>query len=192
MKLCDLNTEMLAIFSKYGKMAKNRHMGYPHQWKIKIVDTSDDLGYCELRNKKIVLSKWMIENCSEYQILDTLRHEVAHALAGVELSANGRRIVHGKTWKSFARLVGAKPKATVSSAELGIKVEPKESKYKIIYCNKNGIIENVSSCNRKLKELGYREMANRPETEGNLWHVLTEDFNQYNNDHTEMMKHTFR
>lgn len=47
-----------------------------------------------------------IDNVAEVEIRDTIRHELAHVLAGIEAG-------HGPVWKGYARRIGARPVACV-------------------------------------------------------------------------------
>lgn len=60
------------------------------------------LGLCVHRRKLIRLSGAYIELNAADEVLDTVRHEIAHALVG---PGHG----HGPVWKRMAVAVGAKP-----------------------------------------------------------------------------------
>lgn len=61
------------------------------------------LGMCNYRDKTIQLSAWVLEKCPE-RAVNTIRHEVAHALVGY-----GHR--HNHIWKAAAIKLGANPVA---------------------------------------------------------------------------------
>jgi|SRR6187431_381550 len=67
------------------------------------------LGYCEYDSRTIALSRTLTLVNEPDQIEDTIRHEIAHAIAG----AHAR---HGKEWKSVARRLGAVPRAAAQGA----------------------------------------------------------------------------
>jgi predicted SprT family Zn-dependent metalloprotease len=72
-------------------------------WQVKICDRSKrTLGLCDYRKKEIRLGRWMFQHLSDDEIVDTIRHEVAHVLAG-------DRAGHGYVWRQYARQLGAKP-----------------------------------------------------------------------------------
>lgn len=52
---------------------------------------------------EVVISESLLA-CGLEQVIDTLRHEAAHAVAGLEAK-------HGPVWKATARRLGATPKA---------------------------------------------------------------------------------
>lgn len=62
------------------------------------------LGKCDMYQKKITISKpWAVNNLQEEHILiDTVLHEIAHAIA-YEMYGDGG---HGKAWKMVCRLIG--------------------------------------------------------------------------------------
>lgn len=69
---------------------------------------------------EITISSWVWEHNdinkpeTQTQLLDTLRHEVAHALVGPEAD-------HGYLWRQKCREIGANPERTVSMNQSGIK-----------------------------------------------------------------------
>ena len=82
-------------------------------WKLVIDKRSTQrLGCCNYVKKVISLSAWLVDlNGPDHpEVIDTLRHEVAHVLAGP-------RHNHDLLWKSYAVELGAMPKATVCPKE---------------------------------------------------------------------------
>lgn len=63
-------------------------------------------GYCSYTTKQIYLSKPYVEAATEEDILDTIKHEIAHIIAGPKAG-------HGPKWKRVCLRVGAMPKRTV-------------------------------------------------------------------------------
>lgn len=59
-------------------------------------------GQTNFRRRRITLSRHLMPLCSEGQVVDTILHEIAHALAGPDHG-------HDLTWKRVALAVGAKP-----------------------------------------------------------------------------------
>lgn len=59
-------------------------------------------GLCDYRKKEISLSIYYVEVGTEAQIINTILHELAHALAGPGTN-------HGEVWKRMCRKVGANP-----------------------------------------------------------------------------------
>lgn len=72
-------------------------------WKGSIVQSDKFLGMCIYRDKKIVLSALHVDTFPDWEIRDTILHEIAHALCGPGTG-------HGEAWKMKASLLGANPK----------------------------------------------------------------------------------
>jgi predicted SprT family Zn-dependent metalloprotease len=70
-------------------------------------------GACHYRPRKITMSAWHVTHSSWDQVRNTLRHEVAHVLAGPFAG-------HGDMWKREAIRVGAVPKACFSQNDEGM------------------------------------------------------------------------
>lgn len=60
------------------------------------------LGQCRPRLRQIGLSKQVLTRCRWEEIVDTILHEIAHALVG---AGHG----HDEVWKAKCREIGAKP-----------------------------------------------------------------------------------
>ena len=75
-------------------------------------------GVCNYKLKKIILSKPLTEVETEKQVLDTIRHEIAHALtpgAG-----------HGYQWKAWAMKIGASTDRCATFSEgVELNIDPK-------------------------------------------------------------------
>lgn len=65
-------------------------------------------GRCAYGMRRITLSRALVLLNDEPQVLDTIRHEVAHALVGPGVG-------HGPRWRAKAREVGAAPEACYSA-----------------------------------------------------------------------------
>ena len=72
-------------------------------YECKITDSLSYLGQCDCYKKEIRISKFFLECYSYQQSLDTIRHELAHAL-----SPHAEQ--HGKIWKENFLLVGGCPR----------------------------------------------------------------------------------
>lgn len=66
------------------------------------------LGVCKYRAKRIEIAEYYAANSPRETVVDTLLHEIAHALAG-------SRAGHGPAWKAIAKRLGATPRACESS-----------------------------------------------------------------------------
>ena len=81
-----------------------------HGWTFGLAETKRRLGVCKYRQKRIEIAEYYARNSPEESVLDTLRHEIAHALAGPAAK-------HGPKWKAVAVRLGATPSSCETSAE---------------------------------------------------------------------------
>ncbi len=90
------------------------------------------------------------------------------------------------------------PKATVPLKDLGngateqFSRKSRPYKYHIVYRDRNGGIEKVASCKKKLSRMHDRAMKGRPETHGRLWLVLVEDYEAYSEQPSKLMTKMFK
>ena len=68
-------------------------------WSVCLDDSMSRAGACKYRTKQISLARLFLRKASEQDILDTILHEIAHALAGVEHH-------HDAVWRKIAREIG--------------------------------------------------------------------------------------
>lgn len=81
-------------------------------WKF-VIDTrpkSRRLGQCRYMRREIALTGWYIDKNPDHLVVDTIKHEVAHALTG---PGHG----HDAKWKESCLIVGALPKACKDLSE---------------------------------------------------------------------------
>lgn len=81
-----------------------------HGWKFGLTGSKRQLGVCKFRSKRIEIAEFHARNNPPATGLDTLRHEIAHAIAGPGAK-------HGPAWKAVAIRVGAAPRACDNSDE---------------------------------------------------------------------------
>ncbi len=79
-----------------------------HGWTFGLAKTRRRLGACKFKSKRIEIAEYYARNSPEESVLDTLLHEIAHAIAG---PAAG----HGPAWKAVAARLGAIPRACDAS-----------------------------------------------------------------------------
>jgi predicted SprT family Zn-dependent metalloprotease len=79
-------------------------------WTFRLGRAKRRLGVCNHRYMRIEISAYYALNNSNESVLDTLLHEIAHAIAG---PAAG----HGPDWKAVAARLGATPRACDNSPE---------------------------------------------------------------------------
>jgi predicted SprT family Zn-dependent metalloprotease len=115
---------------------------YAPEWKFKWGRGKRQLGCCHYRTREISLSTYYVSVSDKSMISDTLRHEVAHILAGPGAG-------HGPIWKKYCLLVGAKP------LRCSKQVEGMPAKYlgKCPCCN------NIHKAHRMLKSMTRRFCA---------------------------------
>lgn len=79
-------------------------------WAFELSGAKRRLGVCKYRKKRIEISEYYARNNPAEAVLDTLLHEIAHALAGPEAK-------HGPAWKAVAIRIGATPRACDDSPD---------------------------------------------------------------------------
>jgi hypothetical protein len=77
-------------------------------WTFGLARTRRRLGACKYATKRIEIAAYYALHSPEASVLDTLRHEIAHALAG---PAAG----HGPEWRAWAVRLGATPRSCEST-----------------------------------------------------------------------------
>jgi len=81
-----------------------------HGWTFGLADTKRRLGVCKYGKKRIEIAEYYALNSPQESVLDTLLHEIAHAIAGPKAG-------HGPAWKAVALRIGATPRACDNSEE---------------------------------------------------------------------------
>ncbi len=76
-----------------------------HEWNLRFDESIRFLGKCNYRDKTVHLSRSHALDGKDTEIRDTILHEIAHALAGPKAR-------HGPKWKTIAKQIGAKPRAS--------------------------------------------------------------------------------
>lgn len=120
-------------------------------WRFDYDTAVRRFGCCKHRRKLITLSYEITKLNSEYEVVDTIRHEIAHALATM---LTGRKHGHNYIWKRYCLFVGADPTRCYDSKI----VATPERKYKgtcpnghVIYRHRLGKVRKSScaQCSRK-------------------------------------------
>ena len=70
-----------------------------HNWKFELSNRLKNFGVTYYSSKTIRISTQQINKHSQNETMDTILHEIAHALAGHEAG-------HGKVWKDIAKRIG--------------------------------------------------------------------------------------
>jgi predicted SprT family Zn-dependent metalloprotease len=79
-------------------------------WSFALSNSKRRLGVCKYKPKRIEIARYYAEHNPEAAVLDTLLHEIAHALAGHGAG-------HGPEWRAIAERIGATPKACDTSPD---------------------------------------------------------------------------
>lgn len=82
-----------------------------YSWSFKFDNARSRFGCCWFRKKCITLSRALVLLNEQAIVEDTLRHEIAHALAPP-------RSGHGAAWKAVCRRIGAKPECCYKVSEI--------------------------------------------------------------------------
>ena len=98
-QLCDeeLKKHNLWALGWRTNFTKSMTFNHPHGNNCK-----NFIAYCDHSSKRLVFSIPHLNARSEAELLDTIKHEVAHALAGHEAG-------HGEDWIKACEITGAKP-----------------------------------------------------------------------------------
>ena len=86
----------------YALRAFHRH-GLSRRWKFALGNSRQEYGSCDFSSRTIEVSRVFLKTATRKESIDTILHEIAHALAGTHL--------HNKKWKSIAERIGARPLA---------------------------------------------------------------------------------
>lgn len=82
-----------------------------YDWQFKFDTATKRFGVCKYTERTISMSRRLVQANTEAQCVDTVLHEIAHALVGY-----GHR--HGPVWKAKATELGARPEACYTTAEV--------------------------------------------------------------------------
>lgn len=79
-------------------------------WTFAFGSSKRRLGACKYRTRRIEIAEYYAAHSPDGHVLDTLRHEIAHALAGPKAG-------HGPAWRAVAVRLGAQPVACDRTGE---------------------------------------------------------------------------
>jgi predicted SprT family Zn-dependent metalloprotease len=135
------------------------------EWTLGYHNKRRSFGTCYFLSKRIMISRWHAVNDPEKHVLDTLRHEIAHALAGKDAG-------HGPEWKRWAVLVGATPERCMNHSDATECIRP-PGKY-VATCPTCGHVYNFyrkpkqltgwncKKCGKDRGKLVFREVEQKP------------------------------
>lgn len=75
-------------------------------WTAKINTNKRRLGVCKLDQRQIELSVYHVTESPEHKVLNTILHEIAHALVGIRYGKRDRRLYHDEVWRQKAIEIG--------------------------------------------------------------------------------------
>ncbi len=130
-------------------------------WNFSLDKAKRRGGACFFHKKLITLSIHHIELNDEAVLIDTLIHEVAHALAW-ELDQENS---HGAKWIKWVSILGG------SSAVTGKFNTPKAKWCLVLACHSNGTIEKVAVRHKRSRKIKSWYLRGRPSTQGMLYYL---------------------
>ncbi len=81
------------------------HNLFDEGWRFKLARGKNRIGSCHYKDKTIRISRYLIYMGTDAEVMETVKHEIAHAIVGP-------REGHGYKWRTAAMMVGAIPRAT--------------------------------------------------------------------------------
>lgn len=111
------------------------------------------LGRCFFFKQKIELSSAYVLLNTDEEVLDTIRHEIAHALAFLHDKEHG----HGRKWREWCIKTGANPSRTASGV-----VMPKK-KWQCCFVYKGVVVERTGWLSYRKSDISRRYIRGRKE-----------------------------
>ena len=84
-------------------------------WTGALDNAERRFGICRPAKKEISISRTLAALNPEEEVLDTILHEIAHALAAIE---TGENCGHDERWKAICRRIGARPERCYDGDEV--------------------------------------------------------------------------
>jgi predicted SprT family Zn-dependent metalloprotease len=85
--------------------------GIGNTWSFRFDNAKRRCGSCHHGKRTITLSRHFVERNTEADVDDTIRHEIAHALAG-------HKAGHGVQWQMWAIRLGARPQRCAENVDM--------------------------------------------------------------------------
>lgn len=128
-----LRREWNNLVSEYGDQGWGKPL---REWELVLRGDqgqagSRAIGYTHFPTSKVTIVSWAMEQYPLDHLIDTLRHEVAHVIAGPQAG-------HGPQWRAWAMKVGADPQATSSHGGVGGLIDPGYSYFGV--CPNHGVV----------------------------------------------------
>jgi hypothetical protein len=154
------DAEQLAVFELAEWIGRFSQLeGWHFMWNKR----KRSYGLCRYGQKSIELSSPLTAiETDESAVLNTIRHEIAHALAGPKAR-------HGPIWRQWARVLGCKPRAT----RIKTPGTPDLPGQYVLVTIVNGQEKVVRTYHRRpsakyIESLPGRHLRGHPETKGTL------------------------
>lgn len=148
----------IALMTQHGLIAKGWEFGFNNRKRaLGLTRYKRVNGVLTLR--RIELSVYFLPRVSDAETVDTIKHEIAHALCVEEHGLDDEG--HGPKWRAMARRVGAKDQRVFDG----------EVKHRYNYVLKYGdeVVAGYFKLPKKLTErLPRLSLRGRPETKGKL------------------------
>ena len=94
----------LDLFKNFLNLARSEMDKYGLcNWKLELDYAKVRAGACHFTEKKISFSRHFLKNADQFDINDTILHEIAHALVGPKHG-------HDRVWKNMAKKIGCSAK----------------------------------------------------------------------------------
>lgn len=125
-----INTIKMRLFEAYSKALDliNKHTEtgeLSKGWKFAFDRAKTRYGCCKYSKKTITLSKVLVPHMEEKDVIDTILHEIAHAIVGAEHG-------HDEVWRAKAIEIGC------NGMRCGNKVDKEKMGYKYVGTCPNG------------------------------------------------------
>lgn len=125
---------------KAGDMARDLMDDYGLAlWAFAFDNAKRRCGNCNFGKRKITLSRHYVAMNEEWEIRDTILHEIAHAIAGFKAG-------HGPEWRKVARRIGATPQRCADAS-----VEMPKAPWKIV-CATGHVVGTRHRRNRQMAQ----------------------------------------
>lgn len=117
MTVAELELEAIVLFDQWNL----------NDWTLVIGKRARSLGVCRYRPKVIEITRHHIENDPYPDVMDTLKHEIAHALVFLQYGLTVQP--HGPEWKAMAEKVGCNPVACEATASVELRLSKPPGKW---------------------------------------------------------------
>ena len=103
-----INQQKVHKYSEIAQQLVQEHLG--ERWTFKVGSYINIAGKTHPIQKWISVSRKHIVDAPDTEIIDTILHEIAHAIVGCQHN-------HDEVWKRTAKRIGAKPQETSNSLD---------------------------------------------------------------------------